>query len=251
MGNFGHIHGPQRIWRALRLVALGGMTVVLICGSLVYLGNTFLYLTPPNPLKAQLLSRIMLLQRPLFVQNWHLFAPNPVRHNFVLAVRCSTEAGVTPWRDATEPLLARHHQNRNTPMGRLLRVQENAMRFLFGATADDWLVLLCRRIPGHSLCRGEDQATEHAREVGASVLARYASSACDGIAGRGRTTAVQFSVMIHRPPPWSQRHLPDSVGETRSYVFPWLPYERVGCASRARGPVPDRCPGIGVWPVGF
>ncbi len=227
MRNILHTRGFEWIRRAIRRIAVGGVAIALVCLGLVYLGNTFLYLTPPNPLTAGLLPRIMALQRPLFTQNWHLFAPNPVRHNFVLAVRCRTESAVTSWQDVTEPFLARHHRNRNTPMGRLLRVQENAMRFLFGGTADDWLVLLCRRFPQHAQCRGEDKAAEHAREVGVSVLARFVSSACDRIVGRGRTKAVRFSVVVHRPPPWSQRRLPDSAGRSKAYVFPWLPYERV------------------------
>src|SRR3989337_1611903 len=88
---------------------------------LVYVGNTTLYLAPPNPVTAQLLPVIRAIQNPLFAQNWHLFAPDPVKSDFVLTVRCRTKDEVSAWQEITAPLLARHHKAPKSPLGRGLR----------------------------------------------------------------------------------------------------------------------------------
>lgn len=201
-------------------------TILVLSGlSVVYAVNTFLYLTPPNPVKAVLLPIIYGLQHPLFAQNWHLFAPNPIRTNFVLTVRCRTGDAVTPWRDVTTPLLARHHRNRTSTMGRLLRVQQNAVRLAVGLSPDDWRPLICRRDPTHPSCRGRDAPARARREMGRIVLRRVASAACDAAVGRGRAEAVQTRILMHNPPPWSQRQLPAAAGSTRYVTLPWERYE--------------------------
>jgi hypothetical protein len=175
--------------------------------------------------KARLLPIIYGLQHPLFAQNWHLFAPNPVHSNFVLTVRCRTGRAVTPWHDVTTPLLARHHRNRASPMGRVLRVQQNAVHLALGWNPDDWRTLICRRDPAHPTCGGGDAPAQQRRAMGRVVLRRVASAACDAVAGRGRSSHVQTRLLIHDPPRWSQRHLPAGAGSTRYLTLPWEAYE--------------------------
>lgn len=211
--------------------ALVGWTSIILCSVafLIYVANTFLYLTPPNPVKAQLLPLIMTIEHPVFAQTWHLFAPNPLSINFVLAVRCRIGEAVTSWRDITQPLLARHHRNRNSPMGRVLRVQDNAIRTWLGWSGnDEWRELICRKDRRHPMCRGEDPNTQQMRERGRFLLGRVASAACDETVGRERATAVQVQLLIHRPPPFSKRRLSDQAGATRYATLPWMPYQRVG-----------------------
>src|SRR5690349_21278563 len=110
----------------------------------IYVGNTILYLMPPNPLKAMVLPVVERIENPLFAQNWHLFAPTPISMNYVIEVRCRT-AGlrdavtrrVTVWQDITTPLLRQFHQNRLTPYGQLLRVQQSAVLHTLGWRPDE------------------------------------------------------------------------------------------------------------------
>ena len=201
-------------------------TVLVATGVLAagYVLNTFLYLTPPNPVKARWLPLVTGLAHPLFAQNWHLFAPDPVRSNFVLSVRCRTTAAVSPWRDITQPMLERHHRDRTSPMSRLLRVQQNAIRLFLGSSQDEWRQLLCRRNPRSPAFRDETPQIAQQREVGVYLLRRSASDACDQIAGRGRTQAVQMRILIHTPPMWSQRDRPAAEGSTRFIPLPWAAY---------------------------
>src|SRR4030067_657750 len=104
----------------MKLEGIVTVTVTLVLGAamLVYVGNTTLYLAPPNPVTAQLLPVIRAIQNPLFAQNWHLFAPDPVKSDFVLTVRCRTKDEVSAWQDITAPLLARHQSARTSPLAR-------------------------------------------------------------------------------------------------------------------------------------
>ncbi len=209
----------------LRTLAL--WLVILLLGALSagYLANTFLYLTPPNPVKARLLPVIYGIQHPLFTQNWHLFAPSPIRTNFVLTVRCRVGRAISSWHDVTTPLLTRHHLTRTSPMGRVLRVQQNAIHLMLGWSPDDWKPLICRRDSRRALCRGQDPSSTARREMGRIVLRRVAATACDAHMGRARSDAVQVRILIHTPPPWSLRHLPASAGSTRYLTLPWEAYE--------------------------
>jgi len=192
--------------------------------SAMYVANTFLYLSPPNPLTLKLWPLIRTIQEPFFVQNWHLFAPNPVRTNLVLTVRCRIGDKVTPWRDPMTPLLARHHRSRLSPMGKMIRIPQNAMHLVLGRTSDEWRSLICRRSKDHPTCRGEDQASRRARELGQFLLHRIASGVCDGVAEYGRVTSVQTRILIHEPPVWSMRDMPAEAGSTKYITLPWMPY---------------------------
>jgi len=215
----------------IKLEGIVTATVTLVLGAamLVYVGNTTLYLAPPNPVTAQLLPVIRAIQNPLFAQNWHLFAPDPVKSDFVLTVRCRTKDEFSAWQDITAPLLARHQSARTSPMARVLRVQQNAVRVWMGRTGDeDWRRAVCRVQPGNPLCRGEDPIARRMQETGLYVLARVASAACDHLIGRGRASRVQLALLIHTPPPFSRRAQPLEAGSTRYVILPWLPYQQVG-----------------------
>jgi hypothetical protein len=209
--------------RTATAVVWGAITILGLSAGL-YLLNTVLYLTPLNPVKAQWYRLVVGLQHPLFEQNWHLFAPNPVRSNFVLTVRCRTSTGVSAWHDITMPLLARLHRDRHSPVGRLLRVQQNAIRnFLFGSPSE-WRMQACRRDPDSDTCRRVSDGDRRAREAGAYLLGRTAAAACDRLVGPGRAIAIQAGILIHHPPPWSRRHEPDAGGTTRAVRLPWAPH---------------------------
>lgn len=205
------------------LVWIALVIMTLFAGA--YVANTFLYLTPPNPVKAQWLPLIIGLAHPLFAQNWHLFAPDPIRTNFVLSARCRTAAGASSWRDITQPMLERHHRDRTSPISRLLRVQQNAIRLYLGFSQDEWRHLLCRRNPRSPACQNESPQIARQREIGLYLLRRSASEACDRMAGRGQTQAVQMRILVHTPPMWSRRDQPATEGTTRFIPLPWAAYQ--------------------------
>lgn len=195
------------------------LLMTVVCGS--YFVLTVLYLAPPNPVKAIHLQSLHAFMHPLFQQNWHLFAPTPIRSNFVVTVRCRTGSRVTEWIDMTMPMLARHHRQRNSPWGRVLRIQNAAVHQLVGRTTDEWLPLICKRSPSLPACRGEDPLTRLQRQLGLAVISRVALAACRDRLGPDGATAAQARILIHEPPPWSQRSMPSAAGKTRSLTLPW------------------------------
>jgi len=193
----------------------------------VYVVNTFFYLTPPNPIKLQLYPILYALEHPFFAQNWHLFAPNPIKTNFILAIRCRLSDRITPWYDPYTPLLAAHQRNRFTPMGKVLRIPQNAIFAFLGRNTDEWLPLLCKQKRDLLSCRGEDVVTKKQRDLGKFLLQRLSSAACDDLVGAGQAVAVQVRIYLHRPPTISQRHLPSEAGSTMYLTLPWTPYTPV------------------------
>lgn len=216
---------PEAHRRPYRTIAfwIGATAMALAAG--VYVTTTALYLAPPNPVAARHLRTINRVMYPFFSQNWHLFAPSPIRTNFVLTARCRVGDKVTAWQDIHTPILARHHRDRNSPMGRLLRTQSAAVHQLLGRSTDEWLPLICRRDGTLPACRGEDHASRRTRETALFIINRVASAACDRLVAVGQTSAVQGRVLVHQPPPWSQRHLPSEAGTTRYMLLPWGNYQ--------------------------
>ena len=198
--------------------------VVMAVAFLVYVGSAVLYLAPPNPLSLQSLPAIRAILHPFFSQNWHLFAPNPIRSNFVLTVRCRVNGQTSPWHDPFTPLQAQHHRHRFSPMGKVTRVPFNSMLIFLRRSPDEWRPLLCRHVRDHPVCRGEDPASKKQRERGLFLLQRISSAACDELVGPRRSSHVQARILIHEPPPWSQRHMPGTAGSTKYLALPWMVY---------------------------
>lgn len=219
------MRGPTTAW-----IAAAVMTMV----SMVYLASALIYLAPPNPVSLLHLQTVRGLLHPFFAQNWHLFAPNPIRTNLVLTVRCKVGPRITPWLDPYTPWLVQHHRNRFSPMGKMLRVPQHAMFAVLGRSADEWRPLVCRRTPDSPFCRGEDPLARRQRELGLYILQRISSVVCDGVAGPGHAESVQPRILIHEPPPWSKRTLPASAGSTKYLALPWMPYTSTLAVS-ARG----------------
>lgn len=193
-----------------------------VCGALlaVYVAATFLYLTPPNPVKARHPATLIRIQHPLFAQNWHLFAPNPVRTNVILTGRCRAGDRITPWQDLTTPHLAGHHRSRLSPLGKLIRPTQDALYLILGRSLDEWLPLVCRRFPTHERCRG-DPGRQRAWELGTFIVQRVVSASCAALPG---VQEVQGRILVHDPPPWSRRHDPPEAGRVRYLTLPWMAY---------------------------
>ncbi len=209
--------------------------VALLLMLAVHFGFTVAYLTPLNPVKLRIYDVILAYMHPFFVQNWHLFAPDPVKDTRVLTVACRLKQPdgrtvVTDWVDISTPFRQARYRNRFTPADRLDRPQSSAVHAIFNR--DEMLATLLKhrtKEPSeyNELVDELAQIDARERQNGVLLLNRIASAHCDRLYGRGRTEAVRVRIVILRFPRFSQRHLPDEAGELSYILLDWAPYQDV------------------------
>ncbi|MFJ4094125.1 DUF5819 family protein [Kitasatospora sp. NPDC089913] len=112
-GSVGALPTGQRL-----LVAAGALLAAAALG--LHFTATALYNTPFNPVRESLAGPLDAYMSPLFAQDWHLFAPNPISEDSGLLVRATVvdgngESVTTPWADVTTPHLDKLHQERFWP----------------------------------------------------------------------------------------------------------------------------------------
>ncbi len=177
---------------------------------------TLLYLMAESPVRRLAQGAVDAYMSPLFEQDWHLFAPDPLIASLDLAVRCRSAgpAGTvetSPWFQVSAEYNRRHDRDRLGGTQRLKRAfSYNYLRF--GGTDP--------RIDAERLAQGGQDADPAARRLG-----RLASEACRRAVGEERLTLVQARVR-------STPTLTPVVDGSPQYEagvteFPWMPVARL------------------------
>lgn len=197
---------------------------------------TTLHAGPTSVLSLQvapLTSRYML---PFFVQNWHLFAPNPINVDRGLLVRARLRDGagntvVTPYYDLTTP--AMHHVQTSRLLHskgpHMISSAISSLKHVDPAAAALRQRLAQRRAaqcppPG---CRSP-RLTPHERakrQEGLTLVRGLASAAALQRWGRG-VERIQVRVVTHEFPPYSQRSSSE-LGEVHHRDLAWMPVREV------------------------
>ncbi|OLC55528.1 MAG: hypothetical protein AUH85_09080 [Chloroflexi bacterium 13_1_40CM_4_68_4] len=195
---------------AIAVRAVSGLIVV------TFVALTAIYNMPVNPLKIELQPLVASTIGTYFVQNWSLFAPNPVFTDYIFLVHPLTreqaaifaERDVLPaagWVDLSTPLWAHFQENRFSAYDRLARPQTNGIRdYLGGSIA---------LIPFSEACtKGDTGACGYVarqRELSRSwrgpFLTRIASAYCNGLAIGDACAYVALRARITFAVPWSER----------------------------------------------
>ena len=219
----------------LSRIAVTIFPALLILVLVFHFLMTLAYLTPLNPVKLNVQHANLAYMQPLFIQNWQLFAPNPVHDTRVLMVSCrvrNTDSTITAteWSDISTPLREASYENRLVPTDRLERLQTGTTRVIFGQ--DEVLVELQERRSEaddefNKIIDELAQEDEENRQATIEVLNRIGSAQCDRLYGEYRTEEVRIRVAVLEFPRFSQRHLPNEEGELSYLSFDWAPYERV------------------------
>lgn len=89
---------PTRRWSRAIVGVTVLVTVVLVA---IQMAAVFLYNAPSNVISKKYATQISWWMTPLQMQNWELFAPNPISENLEIDARASVgpSAAVTPWID--------------------------------------------------------------------------------------------------------------------------------------------------------
>jgi hypothetical protein len=211
------------------------MLAILTAVLVFHFTMTLMYLTPFNPLKLRFYPLIISYMHPFFIQNWQLFAPNPVKHTRRLVVACRLRQSdgtlsETPWVDVSEPFDQARAHSRFAPANRLERPQSSTIHLIFNR--DEMLTTLEEHrteenTEYNKLVDQLKEAEEHQREDAYIVLNRIASAHCDHLYGGGRTAEVRVRIAVLRFPRFSERHRPDSEGKVSQIALEWAPYQPV------------------------
>lgn len=217
--------------------------MILFCGWVcIHFVMTALYVMPLNPIKMLASPVVTAYIQPLFTQNWHLFAPDPIDESRILTVACKAKDSLgansaTPkeseWHDASTLLRKQFQRNRISAAERLNRVQSTSIQVTMGM--DDLVLQLARkRTPYESdynkaLDKMLDLEQE-SRKQAQVVLYRVASWTCGQLYGNEAVSEVRFRIVTHRFPRFSQRLKPDTEGEISAMEFGWQPFQYVGGA---------------------
>jgi hypothetical protein len=221
--------------RTLPRLTLALLPALLGLALAFHFAMTLAYLTPLNPLKLRFYQPVTAYMQPFFVQNWHLFAPDPIRDTRVLTVACRLRqpdgtVAETGWADVSTPFRRARQANRFTPADRMDRPQSGAVHAVFNR--DETLMVLQKHRrdedPDYDRLLEElGRAEGRQREEALTVLNRIASAHCDRLYGPDRTVEVRPRVVVLQFPRFSDRDRPDSDGELTYQLLDWAPYQRV------------------------
>lgn len=211
------------------------LSAVLLTGLGIHFAITLAFLTPLNPVKLSVLGWVDGYMRPFFSQRWTLFAPDVearTRHVYV-SCRGADASGAPreePWVNITVPLLELKQKYRLTPADRLERAQLVGLGQLTAAD-DEYTVRLLSKpddSDGYRRAVAEAERSRTARKrLGARLLTRVASSACQTLYPGLRVREVRARMATIVAPPFSQRMTEDAPGDTTWMELPWQPVEEV------------------------
>lgn len=237
-------------WRpTARRSALTATAAVLVALMGFHFAMTALHAGPTSVLSVRAASLTAEYISPFFVQNWHLFAPNPINVDRGLLVRARVrdEAGTvttTPYYDMTTPAMHHVHTNRllhskaphmiSTAISSLQHVDPTAAALRqrlaqqrqaqcsppAGTQADETRPVdsdadLCAA-PPPGLTRHEQAK----RQEGLTLIRGLASAAAVQRWGAG-VQEIQVRVVTHVFPPYSERHSPE-LGEVTHHDLDWM-----------------------------
>lgn len=214
----------RRLWaRVVAVAAVGVIGVLYVVSAVITAGP----ITPLSLRYGEVANKVI---QPYFAQNWQLFAPDPISEEWgtLARLRC-VDGRTTDFVDITSPHIDAIHNTRLFP-SRQQRIVSNSMLSIFvqdphlrryreklideevvhdGATTRDDPLLAATR---------EEIAV---REQAESVLARFAIASVP-YGCEGDPEAVQLRYMMHRFPPWSERHRWDETGTVEILESAWL-----------------------------
>lgn len=192
------------------------MTIVKIVKGLtlawfvVHFLLTVLYVSPLNPLKLGLYPLLEATIGTYFIQNWNLFAPNPVQDDMILLVQPrNMEDSVlmtNEWYNLSSPFWAHFQKNRFSAYDRLARSQSSAIRNTL--TGDINLIPIydaCQNGDSTS-CQVYDSLLAERREIEVDRLVKIASAFCNDIEALDEYSYVAIRIRVKSFPAWSERY---------------------------------------------
>ncbi|MDM5451877.1 DUF5819 family protein [Peribacillus sp. YIM B13482] len=105
--------------------------IILSLVTLFHFVIILFHVMPLNPLSNKYSHIIDGYTYPLFVQNWHLFAPEPISSNRIIQMKTQTNGENSEWIDITTPFIDGNHKNYFSPYNRISRLSSGVIQQLF------------------------------------------------------------------------------------------------------------------------
>ncbi|ARW08906.1 DUF5819 family protein [Bacillus atrophaeus] len=182
---------------------------ILLSGVLIFhFMIVILNVMPMNPISNKYKKEISEYMEPLFVQNWHLFAPDPVSHNESIQVKVGFEGeSKSDWIDITTPMIEEMHKNYFSPLNRMARISTGIISEL---TSEDELVIDYRKKLEESEREEEkikklDKQRDEKFQQNEAILYRFGSSYAKYLFPDKRIVNIELRILRQENTPFSKR----------------------------------------------
>ncbi|MEJ8548113.1 DUF5819 family protein [Brevibacillus borstelensis] len=214
---------------------LAALPLLLIAVMLWHFSMILLHVIPFNPLTNKYRDLVNGYVNPLFSQNWHLFAPNPVSHTHTIFIQAKSRDASgnlveSDWVDITTPLITANWEHRISPINRVLRFGVGAFTQAFHQ--DDVINLFEEKKKNRNkedlnLMKEDLAQLDEYRKVGVRLLYRYSFSHVPKYFPSQNVDSIRLRVLIRASKPFSERHNPHYENEKEYVEFEWEKYQPV------------------------
>lgn len=218
------------LWTRVLLVLL----TIVACYILgMHFLITFLYLSPINPISANMQGTIKNYTQDLFAQNWSLFAPDPLHNNTALLVQCIDEnENESSWYNINYGMIESMHKEPLGPFVRLSRMHLAAIRYYQGysePTTELTRQRICLNDPSNSICTREDDSSIRFKEAGQTMFTRLGSAACTQLNTQAdlKIIQVKLRVLTASVRPFSERNNNQWTPSISGFETEKFPFEEV------------------------
>lgn len=186
---------------------------------------TALYVLPLNPVQAKGVQLINGYMHPLFIQNWQLFAPNPLSNNVYVFLKAQYSDGEeSEWYDLSSQSYKNNQERRISPNNRLVRIGTSA--FLQAVRKDETLEKLKGKISDEELIAlEEERGINKHQEQGIDILYSYAQPYVSKLPNSEDIEKIRIRILIEEAIPYSNKDNSEAKPERTHVTFDWKEYE--------------------------
>lgn len=174
----------------------------------------FLYTLPLNPITAQY-HTINKYVRPLFNQDWQLFAPKPLSTNDVVRVRGEYLVGVrtrvTPWVDISDSLISDVQKNRFSSQQIPELMVSNLENFIVSQSG-----------VFNKGTKSSKNSAQYRPSFEYKILSRYSAAFLQNMYPTVHFDKIQLALTVSVPPNFLHYHFSNLKSKSESRVFPWI-----------------------------
>jgi hypothetical protein len=205
------------------------LPVLLSFALIVHFTLIILQVMPLNPLSLSLGNAVKSYTTPLFKQNWHLFAPNPISSNRLIYIKLRTKTKQeSGWIDITTPLIQAKFTHYVTPMNKISHIPSKIFSQMYQSNERSVkLKLKSRNQEKSRVHMAIDQVQDMKGERTKELIYRFAFAAATKILPPQQIDAINIRLVNEKAVPYAERNNPHASTERKYHELGWRPYTAV------------------------